>query len=261
VVLTFFPHPDVVLRGELGRYYLTTPEYRAQLLLDLGVDAVITHPFNEATRQQRAQEFVSQLLEHIKMVGLWVGEDFALGYKREGNIEFLRQQGQVFGFEVTTLNLVGLDQAQIPVSSSRIRQLLRNGDVANAQQLLNRPYSVSGRIVTGFQRGRMIGFPTANIDVWEQQLIPQYGVYSGWASFEGERHMAVTNVGIRPTFDGEGITIEAHLLDFDRDIYGVEMHLTMEQFLRAEMKFSGIDALKEQLARDVEASRAYLSQA
>lgn len=261
VVLTFFPHPDVVLHGELGRYYLTTPDERAQHLLNLGVDVVITHPFNETTRQQRASDFVDELCHHLSMKALWVGENFALGYQREGTIDFLRQQGSDKGFTVTAFELIAPPASQTPVSSSQIRHLIGQGELEAVQPLLNRPYSVSGRVITGFQRGRTIGFPTANVDVWQHQIIPRYGVYAGRASFGDESFMAVTNVGIRPTFDGEGITIEAHLLDFDRDIYGVEMHLTLEKFIRPEMKFEGVEALKKQLNQDVTTARAYLTDA
>lgn len=260
VALTFFPHPDAVIQNVSERYYLTSPDERAMLLQSLGVDVVITHPFNETVRQRRATDFADDLCQHLKMVNLWVGSDFALGYKREGTIAFLTQIGLIKGFTVTTMDLVSTDET--PISSSRIRQSLLEGDVETVRTLLARPYSVTGRIVHGFQRGRTIGFPTANIDVWGEKMIPRYGVYSGWASLGGEggeRLMAVTNIGVRPTFDGEGVTVEAHLLDFDRDIYGEEMSLTLEKFLRPEMKFSGIDALKAQLTEDKATSRQYLT--
>ncbi len=145
------------------------------------------------------------------------------------------------------------------ISSTAIRTALEMGDVAQAAYWLGRPYQLAGEVIHGEARGHTIGFPTANVAVWDQQVIPANGVYAGWAVLGGERFMAVTNIGVRPTFSGSGVTVEAHLLDFDRDIYGQHLRVTFEQRLRPEMKFSGIDALTAQIASDVRAARAYLS--
>ncbi len=259
VVLTFFPHPDVVLKHVSGRYYLTSPEERARLLLDLGVDWVLTHPFNEEVRRIRAADFVDQMREHLKMSALWVGPDFALGYQREGDVAFLREQGAQKGFVVETVNLMLGESGEI-ISSSRIREALRAGDVAQAAVWLGRPYQVSGEVVHGDHRGRTIGFPTANVDVWEEQLLPSNGVYACWAHLGDEQFMAVTNIGVRPTFDGDGLTVEAHLLDFDRDIYGERLRLDFVRRLRGERRFSGVDALVAQIRQDVEEGRAVLAE-
>ncbi|NDJ59904.1 MAG: hypothetical protein GYB67_02195, partial [Chloroflexi bacterium] len=137
---------------------------------------------------------------------------------------------------------------------------LSSGDVETARDLLGRAYSVSGRVVRGEQRGRQIGYPTANIDVWSEQVIPANGVYAGWAVLGEERFMAVTNVGQRPTFDGQGVTVEAHLLDFDRDIYDHQLTFTFETRLRPEQRFNGIQELIAQIGKDADAGRAYLMQ-
>lgn len=260
VVLTFHPHPDVVMGGINERYYLTTPEQRAQLLKDMGIDLVVTHTFDLDLRQMRAANFVDQLIEHLNMKWLWVGEDFALGYQREGNVEFLRQYGQEHDFSVEAVPLLQYRSGDMVVSSSRIRELLAAGEVDTVHEWLGRAYSVMGEVVKGDQRGRTIGFPTANLNVWQQQVVPAHGVYAGWALLDGERYMAVTNIGTRPTFDGDHVTVEAHLLDFDRDIYGHTVELSFEKHLRGEMKFSGIDALVAQIKSDAETARAYLSQ-
>ncbi|MCA9883246.1 MAG: bifunctional riboflavin kinase/FAD synthetase [Anaerolineae bacterium] len=260
VVLTFHPHPDVVLRGINERYYLTTPEQRAQLLKNMGVDLVVTQTFDLDLRQMRAADYVDQLIEHLNMRWLWVGEDFALGYQREGNVEFLQKYGQEHDFTVEAVPLLQYRSGNAIVSSSRIRELLAEGEVDTVQEWLGRPYAVIGEVVKGDQRGRTIGFPTANLDVWQQQVVPAFGVYAGWAGIDGERHMAVTNIGTRPTFDGDHVTVEAHLLDFNRDIYGHTVELSFEKRLRGEMKFSGIDALVAQIKSDVESARAYLGQ-
>jgi riboflavin kinase/FMN adenylyltransferase len=258
VVLTFFPHPDIVLRGLKGRYYLTTAEQKAEQLMKLGVDLVVTHPFNDETRQIRAAAFVDRLLEHLRLNALWVGEDFAMGYKREGNVPFLMQQGTEKGFSLHVIDLVHNEGGVI--TSTKIREALQAGEVEQANEWLGRSYEVVGEVIQGEQRGRKIGFPTANINVWEEQVIPANGVYAGWATLGGERFMAVTNVGVRPTFAGQGVTVEAHLLDFDRDIYGQQLAFSFDKRLRDEMKFAGIDALIAQIRVDVEAGRAYLSQ-
>ena len=258
VVLTFFPHPDVVLRGLTGRYYLTLPQQRAELMGELGVDHVITLPFSEEFRQIRAAAFVDLMREHLKLESLWVGADFALGYKREGTVEFLRAQGAEKGFTLEAIDLVGED-GSATFSSTAIRDALNAGDLEAARRLLGRSYSVSGEVVHGDHRGRTIGFPTANIAVWSEQLVPANGVYAGWATVGGEHYMAVTNVGLRPTFEGDSLRVEAHLLDFNRDIYGETMNFSFETRLRPEKKFNGIQELMAQIALDAQAGRDYLT--
>lgn len=259
VVLTFFPHPDVVLRGLDSRYYLTSPEQRASYLRDLGVDLVVTHPFNEATRQMRAAAFVDLMVKHLSIRQVWVGADFALGYKREGDVAYLTAQGQQKGFEVQVIELLQAQNSEAAViSSTTIRQLLEAGNVEKARTLLGRAYAVSGEVIHGKKRGRSIGFPTANLDLWSQQIIPANGVYAGWATLGDERFMAMTNVGISPTFMNDSVTVEAYLLDFDRDIYGETLTLTFEKYLRPEARYDSLDALIAQIHRDVEAGRAYL---
>lgn len=260
VALTFHPHPDVVIRGIESRYYLTTVEQRAELLLGLGVDCVITHPFNDETRQIRAADFVDQLVRYLRMESLWVGADFALGYRREGNVPFLREQGQQKNFTVEVVELITNDGHGDVITSTGLRELLAAGEVTRVRDWLGRPYTVEGEVVHGEKRGRKIGFPTANIAVWQQQLIPANGVYAGWAHLGPERFMAVTNVGVRPTFAGSDVTVEAHLLDFDRDIYGQSLRFSFEAALRPEQRFNGIEELIRQIQHDVEAGRRYLMQ-
>ena len=259
-VLTFFPHPDVVMGRALGRYYLTPPERRAELLGELGIECVVTHPFNDDVRQIRATEFVDRLLKHLKLRELWVGADFAMGYKREGNIGFLREEGARKGFRLEVVKLVTNDGSGQTVSSSNIRTALENGDIQTVTRRLGRPYRLTGEVVRGDGRGRTIGFPTANMDVWDEQVLPAKGVYAGWVSLNGETHMAVANIGNRPTFSGKVVTVEAHLLDFDRDIYGRELIFDVVERLRPEQKFNGIDELVAQIKRDVEQGRAILSE-
>ncbi|HYO88074.1 MAG TPA: bifunctional riboflavin kinase/FAD synthetase [Candidatus Limnocylindrales bacterium] len=262
VVITFYPHPDVVLRGITGRYYLTTPDERAALLGDLGVDFVVTLSFDDHLRHIRAAAFVDLMVNHLRVSELWVGAEFALGYKREGNVPFLTAQGAEKGFVVDAVDLMAVEDSGdglLKISSSAIRAALAEGAVETAERMLGRPYGVRGEIVHGLARGRTIGFPTANIAVPDERLIPANGVYAGWALLDSECFMAVTNVGTRPTFSGEDVTVEAHLLDFNRDIYGAPLEFQFITRLRPEMRFTGIEALIAQIEADAAAGRAVLA--
>jgi riboflavin kinase / FMN adenylyltransferase len=260
VVLTFFPHPDVVLRGLHGRYYLTTPRQRADFLLGLGVDHVITHPFNEQTRQVRAAAFVDQLQEQLRMSRLWVGPDFAMGYKREGDVPFLQEQAAVKGFSVHVIGIVQAGSGDSKLSSTLIREALEAGNVQQVREWLGRGYALEGRVLHGKKRGRTLGFPTANLEVWDQQVIPANGIYAGWAYLGQERFMAMTNVGISPTFGNEEITVEAYLLDFDRDIYDQYLTITFEKYIRPEGKYNSLQELIDRINLDIEEGRVFLSQ-
>ncbi len=259
VVLTFFPHPDIVLRGLKGRYYLTTPEQRAEYLGELGVDTVITLPFNDDFRQIRAAAFVDSMLDHLKLSSLWVGADFALGYKREGNVAFLQAQGEEKDFSVQVIDLISAE-SDGAISSTAIRAALLAGEVGQARDWLGRSYALTGEVVHGDHRGRELGFPTANLKLWDEQVIPANGIYAGWAQLGDERFMAATNVGIRPQFNGEDVRVEAYLLNFDRMIYGQQLTFSFEKRLRPEMKFESVEKLVEQMSADVEETRTYLSQ-
>jgi riboflavin kinase / FMN adenylyltransferase len=254
VVLTFFPHPEIVLRGPKPGFYLSLPETQAQLLGKLGVELVVSHPFNDEVRHIRAAEFVRRLLDSLKMKALWVGADFAMGYQREGNIPFLQQQAEEYDFKLRVVDL--MDAGGERVSSSRIREALAAGDVEEAARLLGHPYALHGEVVEGAKRGRSIGIPTANLAPSEDQAVPAKGVYAAWTVIDGERHPSVVNIGVRPTFDGAGkLSIESHVLDFSADLYGKIIILEFIARLRDEMKFAGVDALIAQIHSDVERAR------
>ena len=257
VVLTFYPHPQMVLGGYQPGFYLTMPDAKAQLLGELGVELVVTHPFNDEVRQIRAADFVTDLLRYLKMASLWVGADFAMGYQREGNVELLSRQAQMRDFSLRVVDL--MDAGGERVSSSRIRAALAAGDVTEAARLLGRPYRVPGQVTRGAQRGRSIGFPTANLAVEDEQAIPDRGVYAGWAMLHSDRHPAVINVGVRPTFDGTRTTvIEGHLLDFDSDLYNEMLKLDFVHRLRDERRFDGVEALVAQIRADIASARILL---
>ena len=258
IVLTFYPHPDKLLEQVKTRYYLTTPDKRAELLLNLGVDLVITHPFDEETRRLQAAEFVDLLVRNLRIREIWVGADFALGFQRQGDVRYLRAQGKQRGFDVSAVELITSQSSQQFIRSSAIREHVRTGNMSAAKAMLGRAYAIEGPVVLGEQRGRTIGAPTANVKVWSEQIIPANGVYAGWARIGAETFKAATNIGTRPTFSGAAITIEAHLLDFDRDIYGERIELSFEQRLRPEQKFSSMGALVKQIQDDIAAARRSL---
>jgi len=259
-VLTFDPHPDTVIHPGHERLYLTSLEERAELLADLGADLLIVLPFTREVMIQTAEQFMRNVRRAIALQELWVGWDFALGRQREGNVARLREIGQQLGYSVHPVDAFALAD-NTPVSSTRIRDALHAGDVATAALLLGRPFSVRGPVMRGDQRGRTIGFPTANISVADQHVLPSDGVYVCHAFVGGERYGAVTNVGLRPTFDGKRRTVEAYLLDFVDDIYGETIRLDLQHRLRGEQKFDGIAALIAQITADVAAARAWLQQA
>jgi riboflavin kinase/FMN adenylyltransferase len=250
VVLTFSPHPAAVLGG-VELKWLTTPDERAEILASLGVDVVITHPFDKQTAALSAEEFMAQLKQHLGLQKLLVGYDFALGHNRSGDIARLTKIGDELGYDVLPVSAV-LSEGQI-LSSTLIRQQIKEGDVAGAAFKLGRPYALSGPVIRGDGRGRTIGIPTANVDVPFEKVIPANGVYACQAVVGVENYKAVVNIGVRPTFtSGEVLPrVEAHLLDFDDDIYDQALKLEFVERLRGEQKFPGIDALVAQIKSDI----------
>jgi riboflavin kinase/FMN adenylyltransferase len=257
VVITFFPHPSVVL-GRAQPFYLTAPEEKLVQLNQTGVEWLIELPFTPEMAQVRAADFVDQLLRHVHLRELWIGHDFALGYQREGDAQFLTQLGQTRGFAVHAVDPLANDGEII--SSSNIRAALRKGEVAHAAKLLGRPFRLSGRVVPGDGRGRTIGIPTANLDVWQEHAVPANGVYACRAWVGHIPYRAAVNIGTRPTVTEEtSRTVEAHVLDFDKDLYGLNIALDFFERLRGEQKFANVPELVAQIKSDVETTRTLLS--
>jgi riboflavin kinase / FMN adenylyltransferase len=261
VVLTFYPHPSVVLRGRRPAFYISTPEEKADYLSTLGVDAVVTHPFNQEVANIPAADFVARLVAHARLSELWCGADFALGHNRQGDVSFLRAEGERRGFTVNVVEPVQIEGEVI--SSTRIRQALRDGAVEAVGRYLGRPFRLPGMVVEGAKRGQRLGIPTANLAIWEERALPAVGVYACRAHEAGGVHPAVANIGYRPTFDGSESKpiIEAHLLDFSGDLYGSTLTLEFIARLRPEMKFPGIEALVAQIRRDIAEARQILEKA
>lgn len=248
-VLTFFPHPKRVIQRLPSQYYINTLEDRLSLLAGRGVDLVIAHPFNDEVRKLRAADFVDQLRDYLDMRQIW-GGSFSFGHDREGNRDFLRLLGPKKGFSVQLVDSMESWNGAL-VSSSRIRSSLAAGDINDVNGCLGRPFSLEGIVVKGDQRGRTIGFPTANLAVWDELLLPANGVYAAHVALGDKQYEAATNVGVRPTVNGRERLVEAHLLDFNGDLYGQTIRLEFSSFIRPEQKFSGLPALKAQIEADV----------
>jgi riboflavin kinase/FMN adenylyltransferase len=258
VVLTFYPHPAVVLGKRSDPFYLTTPEERAELLGEFGADIVITLPFDRPLASTTAHDFVSRLNRHLGMRHLVIGQGFALGKGREGNAGRLAELGIEYGYTVEEFSPIQMDGSV--VSSSRIRAALADGDLNLVTRLLGRSFMVTGQVVPGDGRGHTIGIPTANLELWAERAIPKAGVYVSQATVDGKVWGAVTNVGVRPTFEIQPVPprVETHLLDFKADLYGKEMRLSFLARLRDEQRFPDINALVAQIHSDIREAEQWL---
>ena len=266
VVYTFDPHPRKVLTADRAPAMLTTTEQKLELLAAAEIDLVVLEPFTREFATTPAERFVREHVHaRIAPVEVYVGYDFHYGRDRAGSMRLLTELGPRLGFAVTIIPEVTI--AGRDVSSSRIRELLAAGEVEEAGRMLGRPFAVRGRVIPGDRRGRGLGFPTVNLAP-ENEVIPGLGVYAGHVRLladgagapGGTMLAAVINVGRRPTFkENDPPLAEAHLLDFDGDLYGRRLELSFEARLREERRFPSVDALRAQIARDVEAGRRILA--
>jgi riboflavin kinase / FMN adenylyltransferase len=250
VAATFDPHPRAVLWPGNEPKLLTTLEVRRELLLACGVDEVRAILFDLALSKKSPREFVREVLVGSLDAGVVVvGENFRFGYRAAGDLLKLDRCMREMGGEAYAVPIShGLGE---DISSTRIRELVSDGEVREAARLLGRPYLLRGEVIEGDRRGRIIGFPTANVLPDERALVPRRGVYAGHVRVGGERYGACTNVGTAPTFDRRESKVEAYLLDYEGDLYGKVVDVTFQECLRPEKRFSGIGELKEQIARDV----------
>jgi riboflavin kinase/FMN adenylyltransferase len=255
VVVTFDRHPNsVVAPARVPSLIYSLPQ-KLRAIETLGVDAIWLIHFDETFSRRTGEEFVRGLARDFgHLHSVCVGSEFTFGHKRSGNVELLRQLGQEMKFTVHGLAAVALDGST--VSSTRIREAIARGELDAASQMLGRSYAIAGNVVKGDQLGRTLGFPTANLDVAGLVLPPQ-GVYAAHAHAQGRTLRAAVNIGVRPTLAGATPVprVEAHLLDFDGDLYGTELELAFVAKLREERKFSSLEALKEQISRDVVMAR------
>ena len=248
-VLTFDPHPSAVVSPNASPPLLTTLDRKAELLDGIGVEELVVIPFDKEFASRSAQDFIDDVLvETLGATRVSVGENFRFGHKAQGDTEMLAADSR---FETHVAPLVEIDGEV--VSSSHIRGLVLGGAVMYADRLLGAPFMVQGEVVHGDKRGRELGFPTANLVPRNGYVTPGHGVY---ACRTGDGHVAAVNVGVRPMFTtGRGELIEAYLLDFDGDLYGTELRLEFLKRLRGEKRFASVDALVEQMHRDVEQAR------
>ena len=253
VLLTYWPHPRLILKPEDNSLrLLTTLSEKVKLLEEMGVDHLIILPFTKELSQMSSEEFIRDILvDKIQTKTLVIGYDHKFGKNREGSFEYLQSHSHLFGFAIEEISRQDVDD--LGVSSTKIRTALAQGDIFTANKYLGRPYDLSGQVVKGQQIGRSIGFPTANIQIAEgYKLLPRDGAYAVHAEVNSIRYKAILNIGDRPTVDGEQKTIEAHLIDFEGDLYGQELRVYFLEFLREEKKFESLGALKNQLVIDRE---------
>lgn len=258
------PHPRMVFQPDMPAFLLTPLATKAQLLADFGVDHLCALPFNKHVATMCAADFVLNIL--IKQIGaihLVFGYDYRFGQKRGGGADVLTWMGNYEGFSTTQLEPIGVGvegSAGEIYSSTLVRQAIREGMVRRAASLLGHWWSVEAVVQQGDQRGRTIGFPTANMEI-EDYIKPRYGVYAMRIHLPktGENLVGVANVGKRPTFDKEDVKLEVHIFDFDRDIYGETLQCEFVSFIRGEQKFDGIDALKAQITKDCDTAKLALS--
>ena len=260
VVVTFDRHPASVIRPDAAPRLLTNPAQKLGLLADTGVDATVVVPISPEQARETPVDFVERVIVNaLRAQAVIVGSDFHFGHMRQGNITLLREMGERHDFTCEPVVLVpradGVDE---PISSTAIRRALAGGEIETATRLLGRALEVRGTVVTGDQRGRTIGFATANVEIPNGMCLPSDGVYAGlYRRPDGSEHACAINLGRRPTFyvNAEHSLLEAHLLDFAGDLYGEDAAVTFVAFLRSEKQFAGIDELKTQLKLDVEHAR------
>jgi riboflavin kinase/FMN adenylyltransferase len=257
-IVTLHPSPVQVLRPDIRIAYLTSLEERIELLRATGVDTVAPLTFTSEVAELSAADFLRLLRETLDMRFLLMGPDNAFGRGREGTPARCAEVGEELGFDVEVLErpLAG-DGARL--SATAVRQALAAGDMERVAALLGRPYSLRGPVVRGHERGRAIGFPTANIAVTPDRALPAFGVYVTRSHVAGRTYASATNVGVNPTFDDPLPSVETHILDFEGDLYGRELRVELLHRLRAEMKFASVGELARAIAADVEAARAFFA--
>jgi riboflavin kinase/FMN adenylyltransferase len=262
IAVTFEPHPLRVLKRNASPPLITIFEQKVELIERSGLDVLISIPFTLEFAAMPAQRFVEDLLvRKIGMKAIVVGEDYAFGKNREGDIELLSALAPRLGYEVVVTGMIRTVKGTLDrISSTAIRELVQTGEMAQAGRMLGRHFQLRGTVVTGRDRGgKLLGFPTANLKL-EDELCPKTGIYAVTVEIEGRLLQGVANIGYSPTFDDMQFTVEVHILDFNEMIYGRKIRVNFIQRIRDEAKFAGLEALKAQIAADVEAARRLLAE-
>lgn len=250
VVVTFDPHPMSVVRKDRDVLLLTDLEERAHFISQLGADYLVVIKFDKKLENTSYRQFAKKYLSgYLRAMHVLAGNDYTLGRNKEGNISKLKRMGLELGFAVTGVT-DKIENGRI-VKSTLIRSLLKEGEFAHAVNLLGHPYLIKGKVVRGYGRGRELGYPTANIEVCDNKVKPKSGVYCGYAVISGKKYKCVVNIGSRPTFNAKDVTIEAHIIGFNRDITGEEMSVFLTKRLRDEKRFKTVCDLMRAIAKDV----------
>lgn len=259
VLLTFFPHPRMVLQKDLDIKLINTIEERTSLLEKLGLDVLIIHPFSEKFAKLSALEFVRKILVNkLNIAKLVIGYDHHFGKNREGNFEQLQEYGHTYNFKAKEISQQ--DISNITVSSTKIRKAIEKGNIEKANSYLGYNFMLTGTVVNGKNLGEKIGFPTANLFIKETyKLLPKTGAYVVKSQIDGKTIFGMMNIGFRPTVSGENQTIEIHFFDFNENLYAKKIQIEVLSFLRDEQKFESVDALKNQLESDKQKSLSFIN--
>ena len=260
VVVTFNPHPLQVIRPEFGIKLISTYDQKVELIALAGIDVLVVIPFTRDFAATSAEAFVDEvLINAIGVKELVVGYDYAFGKGRQGNIEFLKEQGALKGFPVTVVEPYYVDD--MLVSSSKIRELVSEGRMLDVKKLLGRNYQIRGTVKEGKKRGGpVVGFKTANLHLAEEDLCPKHGVYVTQVVYDGKCYGGVLNIGYNPTFGENRLSAETHIFDFNQEIYGKKIKINLLKYLRGEKKFSGPEELAAQIREDIRQARDILAE-
>ena len=257
-VITFSNRPITVIRPGTEPSYLTTLDQRVELIKQQGIEVVVCLDFTQELAGVSAEEFAKLLADSFKMKGLVMGPDSAIGKDRRGDLAFMKKQGEGLGFWAQSVETFDVEGQ--PVKSRRIREAVSNGTLEVCPELLGRNYFLSGKVVVGDQRGRTLGFPTANVEGETEMRLPGDGIYATWAMIDGKRHKSATSIGIRPTFDLTQRLVEVYVMDFTGDLYGKTVGVEFITKVRDQEKFDGLDTLIKQIGQDVDNCRQVLDQ-
>ena len=257
--ITFDPHPDALTKGEAPKLLTTVSDRRGLLARECGIDEMIVLPFDEAMRTMKPEDFVKDILHtQLQAVHVVCGESFRFGFRGQGNPTVLQELCGELGIGCSVISpITGLNA---PVSSSRIRMLVQDGQIDAANALLGHPYCLTGEVIHGQSLGHTLGFPTANFAFPEELMCPRFGVYVGLAHLEDASYPTVTNIGLRPTVGGTNVCVESWLQGFEGDLYGKTFRLELLSFLRPERKFDSLEQLQQQIMKDKEAALSYFSE-
>lgn len=259
-ILTFFPHPRMVLQKEVGIKLINTIEERKKIIKSKGVDHLVIYPFTKEFSRLTAREYVEQILVNkLNAKKIIIGYDHRFGRNRNANIQDLKELGKTFGFTVEEISKQ--DVEEVAVSSTKIRKAIEEGNIEKANTFLGNPFSLNGKVIKGKSLGKTLGFPTANLEIKEDyKIIPKSGVYIVKAHLDNKWVFGMMNIGTNPTVGGDKQTIETYFLDFSQDLYGQELNIQMLKRIRDERKFGDVDQLIEAMNKDLEQTKTYIQQ-